>query len=154
MRTIFIRNNVLYFNECTKGTKNAIIHYGIKGMKWGVRRTKEELSHDPYSIQSTLNRNLSKVKTPNGVKVNYVSDHFMDRLNENRPDRVATAKDVIDALEHPVNKEFKVRYDVYNRPSIRYIGEKATVNVNPITGCIATFWKSSSKYSRRSNTNV
>ena len=27
--------------------RSALIHYGIKGMKWGVRRTPEQLGHKP-----------------------------------------------------------------------------------------------------------
>lgn len=38
-----------------------LMHYGIKGMKWGVRRTKEQLAHDRSSIQARMN---SKLRTP------------------------------------------------------------------------------------------
>lgn len=31
-----------------------LMHYGIKGMKWGVRRTKEQLAHDRSSIQRVI----------------------------------------------------------------------------------------------------
>ena len=31
-----------------------LMHYGIKGMKWGVRRTKEQLAHDRSSIMVAL----------------------------------------------------------------------------------------------------
>ena len=38
-----------------------LMHYGIKGMKWGVRRTKEQLAHDRSSIQARMN---SQLRTP------------------------------------------------------------------------------------------
>ena len=33
-----------------------LAHHGIKGQKWGVRRTAEQLSHDRYSIEACLNK--------------------------------------------------------------------------------------------------
>ena len=58
-----------------------LMHYGIKGMKWGVRRTKEQLAHDRSSIQARMN---SKLRTPvKSFKTEYwlhvFSDHALDR---------------------------------------------------------------------------
>lgn len=115
------------------------MHYGIKGMKWGVRRSKKELLYNPNSVSSVLNKKLSSVKTPNGVKINKVSQHFIDRLLEDRKDRKVTANDVIDALTKPKDIS-PVKYNDKNQPSIRYIGKKATVNVNPENGIVTTYW--------------
>ena len=44
-----------------------LMHYGIKGMKWGVRRTKEQLAHDRSSIQArtvTVEGILDALKNP------------------------------------------------------------------------------------------
>lgn len=47
-----------------------LMHYGIKGMKWGVRRTKEQLAHDRSSIQARMNNKLrTPVKASNGILV-------------------------------------------------------------------------------------
>lgn len=37
-------------------------HYGVKGMKWGVRRTPEELGHKPKSI-------VEKAEKPGIIKI-------------------------------------------------------------------------------------
>lgn len=128
-----------------------LYHHGIKGMKWGVRRTKEELRYDRYSISATLNRNLKNVKTPNGVKVRKISLHALERI-ENRPDRRVTAREITDALENPLHID-KIRVDKKGRRSIQYIGKKASAVVNPDTGNIATVWKTGSdklkKYSKK-----
>ena len=64
-----------------------LMHYGIKGMKWGVRRTKEQLAHDRSSIQARMNSQLrTPVKASNGILVTRFSDHALDRTQtESRP---------------------------------------------------------------------
>lgn len=37
-------------------------HYGVKGMKWGVRRSKEELAYNKNSVITAVNRKGIKVK--------------------------------------------------------------------------------------------
>jgi hypothetical protein len=39
----------------------------------------------------------------------------------------------------------QVRYDNLGRPSQRFIGKYATVNVNPTSGTIVTIWPTSTK---------
>lgn len=126
---------------------NEMYHYGIKGMKWGVRRSKEELRYDRYSIMSTLNRNLKDVNTPNGVKVKKISTHSLDQI-EKRADRKVSSKDVLNALTKPLHIG-DVKVDKSGLPSIRYIGNDATVNVNPDNGVIVTVWKTGSKAKRK-----
>ncbi len=128
-----------------------LYHHGIKGMKWGVRRTKEELRYDRYSISATLNRNLKNVKTPNGVKVQKISLHALERI-EKQPDRRVTARDITNALEKPLHIG-EIRLDKLGQRSIRYIGKNATTNVNPDNGVITTIWKTGhreiKKYSKK-----
>ena len=79
-----------------------LMHYGIKGMKWGVRRTKEQLAHDRSSIQARMNSKLrTPVKASNGILVTRFSDHALDRTQtESRP---VTVEGILDALKNPLN---------------------------------------------------
>lgn len=43
--------------------ENYLYHYGVKGMKWGVRRTKEELKYDKNSISAIVDNSLNKIAT-------------------------------------------------------------------------------------------
>ena len=115
-------------------------HYGIKGMKWGVRRTKEQLAHDRYSIQARTIRRLKKpFYSANGVLVTSISAHALDRCEEKS--RPVTVEGIFDALKKPLNHDsIKTKYDGKGRPSQRLIGKMATINVNPENGIITTVW--------------
>ncbi len=83
-----------------------------------------------------------KIKTTaaNGLKIETVSSHTLDRANE----RGVTNDDIIDALENPLFIRDVVT-DNLGRKSQRFVGNAATVNVNPDTGKIATVWKTGEK---------
>ena len=117
-----------------------LYHYGIKGMKWGVRRTKEQLAHDRYSIQARTIRRLKKpFYSANGVLVTSISAHALDRCEEKS--RPVTVEGIFDALKKPLNHDsIKTKYDGKGRPSKRLIGKMATINVNPENGIITTVW--------------
>lgn len=117
-----------------------LYHYGIKSMKWGVRRTKEQLAHDRYSIQARTIRRLKKpFYSANGVLVTSISAHALDRCEEKS--RPVTVEGIFDALKKPLNHDsIKTKYDGKGRPSQRLIGKMATVNVNPENGTITTVW--------------
>lgn len=57
--------------------QECLVHYGIKGMKWGVRRTPEQLGH----LKDTYR---SKVRT--------ASDHYQRAINRVNESRGATTK--------------------------------------------------------------
>ena len=60
-----------------------LMHYGIKGMKWGVRRTKEQLAHDRSSIQARMNNQL---RTPVKASTGYWLHVFQIMpLTEHKP---------------------------------------------------------------------
>lgn len=120
-----------------------LMHHGIKGQKWGVRRTAEQLSHDRYSIEACLNK--KKIETPNGVSVTHISKHALDRAEETS--RYVTAKEIENALTKPIHiDKMSVRN---NGRSQRFIGNNATVNVNPDTGNIITVWKTGERKRRK-----
>lgn len=125
--------------------QNELRHYGIKGMKWGVRRTKEELAHDRHSIEVRIARKLRKpFRTPNGTMVRALSEHALDRSQEES--RPVTVEGILDALKNPLNGDkLKMRIDEHGRRSQRYIGEYATANLDPDNGVIATVWKTGHK---------
>lgn len=69
-----------YFLRYSKPSpEDFLIHYGVKGMKWGVRRTPEELGHYPKStivteknhaiIKTTItgHKSIPKKSTPNSI---------------------------------------------------------------------------------------
>lgn len=118
-----------------------LYHYGIKDMKWGVRRTKEQLAHDRYSIEARAARKFRKpFYASNGVLVKGLSIHALDRTQD--PTRQVTLEGLLDALQKPLNSDtIKVRYNEKGQPSQRFIGQHATVNVNPENGCVTTVWK-------------
>ena len=122
-----------------------LMHYGIKGMKWGVRRTKEQLAHDRSSIQARMNSQLrTPVKASNGILVTRFSDHALDRTQtESRP---VTVEGILDALKNPLNHgSIKTKTDNLGRPSQQFIGKSATVAVNPENGTITTTWYTGSR---------
>lgn len=125
---------------------NELYHYGVKGMKWGVRRTKEQLEHDRYSIEARLNKKLPNIQTPNGVKVQHISEHALNRTEDLT--RRVTVNETINALTKPLYIRNTV-IDNKGRPSQRYIGYYATVNVNPDTGCVTTVWKTGDRVRRK-----
>lgn len=111
---------------------NDLCHYGIKGMRWGVHRTKEQLQYNRNSIQASILRKSGIITTSVGTVIKSISGHALDRI-ENNNDRKVGAKDILGALTKPLHVD-TIKYDKYGRKSQRYIGAKATVNVNPDTG--------------------
>lgn len=129
----------LYFNtpiNLKMANCNNLVHYGVKGMKRGVRRTKEELMYNKSSVISSVNRKELKVQTSNGLITCRMSDHTGDRADL----RKISTKDILDAIEKTLHTN-DVTYDTQKRPSQRYIGRYAVVNLNPIDGTICTVWK-------------
>ncbi len=124
--------------------KNHLCHHGIKGQKWGVRRTPEQLKYDHYSVRSKVNNRLVQFAASNGLLVKELSVH----ASEQAADRKVSSKDIIDALKKPMYTD-DVKVDKKGRKSQRFIGYTATVNVNPDTGVISTVWKTGKRAIRK-----
>ncbi len=91
---------------------------------------------------------IIKTTAKNGVKVQTISVHTFDRAAE----RKITSANIVDAVENPLHIGEVVTDDL-GRKSQRFIGDLATVNVNPDTGKITTVWKTGKatkkKYSKK-----
>ena len=106
-----------------------LYHYGVKGMKWGVRRTPEQIGYNKQI-------NTGTITASNGLIVRTSSIHAKTRAK----DRMVDSEDAVDALKNPLHIS-DIKTDQYGRRSQRFIGSKATVNVNPDYGIITTLWK-------------
>ena len=88
------------------------------------------------SLDKSGESGIIRVTTANGLKVSNFSQHMKERAVE----RNLSVDDIKDALTKPLHID-EVKTDCLGRPSQRFIGEKATVNVNPKTGTVSTIWK-------------
>ena len=130
-----------------------------------VRQAQQELKAVINANSEVLRRDYSREKvyggltekekddkieltTSNGIGVTKFSKHMEERASE----RKVSVNDIKDALINPLYID-EIKIDSLGRPSQRFIGEKATVNVNPQTGTIATIWKTGknkiNKYKRK-----
>ena len=72
-----------------------LAHYGVRGMKWDVRRTKEQLQHDKGSIFTTVNRYLGhKITTRDGVRVTRIAIHTAERYGHKNEKSITDNLDV------------------------------------------------------------
>ena len=73
--------------------------------------------------------------TPEGHTVRRLALHFHERKSE----RMVAEDDIIDALLHPIHTEDR-GFNAKHQHGYRYIGKKATVNINPEDARITTVW--------------
>jgi len=78
--------------------------------------------------------------TIKGNCISSVSLHALERMEQ----RGVSPDDVKNTLQHPL-EVLAVKFDSRKRPSQRYIGESAVVNVNPAVNKVTTVWKTSEK---------
>ena len=118
-------------------------------MKWGVRRTPEQLAHDRNSIQARMsNRLKTPIKASNGIMISKFSEHALNRTQmDSRP---VTVEGIMDALKNPLNHDtIKTKTDKLGRPSQQFIGKSTTVAVNPENGVITTAWCTGERTKRK-----
>lgn len=101
-----------------------------------LRRDYNREKYYGESVDKDTKNVIIELTTSNGIKVTKFSDH----MNERATERKVTVEDIREALMHPLHVG-DIKIDDLGRPSQRFIGEKATVNVNPETGIVATIWK-------------
>lgn len=124
---------------------DVLVHHGIKGQKWGVRRTPEELGHYTKKRFYEIVEGGS-ITTKNGVKITKFSKHAYQQSK--RPDRNVEYGSILNAVKDPL-KVSVVKYNDNGEPSQQYIGKKATVAVNPDNGVITTVWPTHSKFAEK-----
>jgi hypothetical protein len=71
-------------------------------------------------------------------------DNMSYHAKQRAVERNISQSDINDALKNPL-KITSVKYDTQGFPSVQYIGNNATVVVNPETGHIITLWPTSSQ---------
>lgn len=79
-------------------------------------------------------------KTYGDITINSVSEHLLDRKTA----RQLWLNDIEDGLSNPL-KITEIKFDSEGRPSLQYIGENATIVLNPKTGNVVSVWKTGSK---------
>lgn len=84
--------------------------------------------------------------TTNGISIKSISKHFGERAIE----RNLSITDIQEALTKPL-KVGNIRVDKDGFKSQRFMGQSATVNINPDTGNAVTAWKTGKKQRRRQN---
>lgn len=139
----------MWYYRAIVRSDNFLCHYGVKGMKWGVRRSKEELKYNRSSIEASISRLFSKkeIYSPAGFRLFGISEHALNRIefgDDYGNDRKVTAKQIVDAITKPLHFD-EVAFDKEGRPRQTHIGKDATVGVNPDTGLVTTVWRTGSK---------
>lgn len=107
------------------------------GAKEPIRLKNNVVTKEPIRlVDKSAKSDTIELRTSNGIDVLKFSDHMKKRALE----RNVSVDDIKETLRNPLHID-EVKIDDLGRPSQRFIGEKATVNVNPKTGTVATIWK-------------
>lgn len=101
---------------------------------------KKEQKKKAKTLDNKNSSVIMNVKASNGVKVKSLSKHTLERCEE----RGVTKNYIKEALKTPLHIS-EVKTDKQGRKSQRFIGENATVNINPDTGKVSTVWKTGAR---------
>ena len=101
------------------------------------------------SIEKEVNNNIVCILTPNGIKISELSHHGIERfIGDGDKRKGVSVEGVRDALVNPLDiKDIKV--DSLGRKSQKFVGERATISINPETGNIIQTNPTSSKLAER-----
>lgn len=83
---------------------------------------------------------INTIQTSNGLIVSQLTKHTIERAK----DRGVSETDITSALTTPLHID-EIKIDRFGRKSQRFIGESATVNINPDLGNVVTVWKTGQK---------
>lgn len=123
--------------EMTKWTEDAPVLISDDGTTQLVKLEEKDYNSFKKKYFEAVDKTVIEgTTTSNGIRVNSIAKHQFERMEE----RNISIKDVKNALTNPLHIE-DVVIDKQGRQSQRFIGTKATVNVNPDTGNIVTTWK-------------
>lgn len=109
----------------------------IRNPETGRNELISEMTYPEWekSVQRRKYSGIIGTETSNGIKIRSVSAHTIDRAGQ----RGVKTVDVLDAIQNPLHIE-SIKTDEDGRRSQRLIGNRATVNINPDNGNIATVW--------------
>lgn len=126
--------------QAAKGIDVEKLHYAEKNRVLGA------ISHAERSSTKSLQSKIEQ-EAPNKVAKGSIQQHTKHSLNQ-KINRQVKSSDELDAVKNPLKKT-DVKYDSQGRPSEKFIGEKATVAVNPETKKVVTVYPTGSKLEER-----
>lgn len=109
----------------------AVLYDPVNGSK-NLQNVHTKQWTDPEESDTILKRRVIGLRSRD-TTVKDISAHALQRIQE----RNVTIEAVKDAIENPLYTSV-VKYDEHGRPSIKIIGYRATVSLNPDTGVITT----------------
>lgn len=111
----------------------------ISGLPTKIQRLRvSQYRRKAGDTRSFYEKNLLS-KTYGDITINGVSKHLLDR----KTSRNLWLEDIEDGLSNPL-KITDVKIDSQGRQSLQYIGERATIVLNPVNGNIVSVWKTGS----------
>ena len=91
---------------------NSLAHYGVKGMKWGVRRTPEQLGHKPAGRKKNgAVATIGRAGNAAAKKVAGVKKARRDKIVAKAMASDASDRDIRKALPHMTDAEIKKKMD-------------------------------------------
>ncbi len=101
------------------------------------------------NISREANTKIVGIVTPNGIKITELSNHMIERFIGDGDKRIGVSVDSVrDALISPLDIK-AIKVDDLDRKSQKFIGENATVSINPDTGNLIQTNPTSSKLAER-----
>ena len=111
----------------------------VSGLPTKMQRMKvSQYRRKAGDTRSYYEKNLLG-KTYGDITINGVSKHLLDR----KTSRNLSLGDIENGLSNPL-KITNVKIDSEGRKSLQYIGERATIVLNPVNGNIVSVWKTGS----------